>query len=317
MKINLTITNDKTTFIPKVLEGIEWETERFGVAGKLVFKVLFKENQKIEEGDIVKFSYDGKGVFYGYIFSLSIDKEKIITITAFDQLKYLKNKEVFFYREKKASQVIKMIADDFNLKTGEIEDTVFLIKKRLEDNVSLFDIIQTALNITLQNTKKMYVLYDDFGFLTLKNVEKMVVDFTIDEKVSENFSFNSNIENSANQVKVYKTDEKAGKREWWVEKDSKNIKKWGVLQYLETLEEGENPILKAQTLLKLYNRKFKSLSIKGVFGDVRVRAGVTIYVVLNLGLQKVENRMLVEKVKHIFNFQEHSMDIVVRGADIQ
>ena len=75
--------------------------------------------------------------------------------------------------------------------------------------------------------------------------------------------------------------------------------------------------MKADALLKLYNRKFKTLTIKNVFGDVRVRAGVSIVVTLDLGDIKVSNYMLVEKVKHTFNNQEHLMNLTVRGADIQ
>ena len=75
--------------------------------------------------------------------------------------------------------------------------------------------------------------------------------------------------------------------------------------------------MKADALLKLYNRKFKTLIMKNVFGDTRVRAGSSVIVNLDLGDTKVKNYMLVEKVKHIFKFQEHFMDLTLRGADIQ
>lgn len=163
----------------------------------------------------------------------------------------------------------------------------------------------------------MYILYDDFGKLTLKDVESLKIDFVVDATVSENFSYKSSIENSANTVKVVKSDSKVGKREIYIAKDTSNINKWGVLQHYDTLQEKENGVMKAEALLKLHNRKFKTLSIKNVFGDVRVRAGVSIIVTLDLGDVKVNNYMLVEKVKHVFNNQEHLMDLTVRGADIQ
>lgn len=313
----LGIKTQKGAVAPTVLEDVIWETERKGVPGKLSFKCLFDENNIFEEGDLVTIRYKGNKIFYGFIFSMSRDKNNIISVVAYDQLKYLKNKDVFRYENKKASEVIKALAEDFKLQIGDIEDTGFIIPKRLEDNVSLFDIILTALAITLQNTKKMYVLYDDFGKLTLKDVEKMKLNILIDDGTSENFSYKSSIENSANQIKLVKSDEKAGKREIYIAKDSSNINKWGVLQHFDKIDEKENGEMKADALLKLYNRKFKTLIMKNVFGDTRVRAGSSVVVNLNLGDIKVKNYMLVEKVKHIFKFQEHFMDLTLRGADIQ
>ena len=313
----LGIKTQKGAVAPTVLEGVIWETERKGVPGKLSFKCLFDKNNIFEEGDLVTVSYKGNKVFYGFIFSMSRDKNNIISVVAYDQLKYLKNKDVFRYENKKASEIIKVLAEDFKLQIGDIEDTGFIIPKRLEDNVSLFDIILTALGITLQNTKKMYILYDDFGKLTLKDVEKMKLNVLINSETSENFSYKSSIENSANQIKLVKSDEKSGKREIYIAKDSSNINRWGVLQHFDKIDEKENGEMKADALLKLYNRKFKTLNIKNVFGDTKVRAGSSVVVNLNLGDIKVKNYMLVEKVKHIFKFQEHFMDLTLRGADIQ
>ena len=63
-----------------------------------------------------------------------------------------------------------MISEDFEMQCGEIEDTGFKIPSRIEENTTLFDMIQNALDLTLENKKEMYVLYDDFGKITLKNI---------------------------------------------------------------------------------------------------------------------------------------------------
>jgi len=145
---------------------------------------------------------------YPYI---SRDRDKILSVTAYDQLRYLKNKDIYHYENKKASEVLKMIADDFKLNCGEIEDTKYVIRERLEDNVALFDVILTALNLTLQNTKRLYVIYDDFGKITLKGVESLklnegiFIDETISEKVEE---IEEEIEEEVEEV-AKKVEEKA------------------------------------------------------------------------------------------------------------
>lgn len=58
------------------------------------------------------------------------------------------------------------------------------------------------------------------------------------------------------------------------------------------------------------NKKTRNLSIKNAFGDVRVRAGSMVVVMLDLGDVKVKNLMLVEKCKHEFNESQHLMTLI-------
>ena len=214
-----------------------------------------------------------------------------------------------------------MIASDFSLQTGTIENTKYVIASRVEDNTSLFDMIENALDMTLQNKKQMFVLYDDFGRLTLKNISSMYVQnrgvyLMIDEETGENFDYTSSIDDDTyNKVKLTYDNEKTGKREVYIAKDSKHINEWGVLQYFDTLSKGENGQAKADALLQLYNKKTRNLKIKKVIGDTRVRAGSMIMVNLNLGDVKLKNFMLVEKAKHTFKLDEHYMELTLRGGE--
>lgn len=88
-------------------------------------------------------------------------------------LRYLKNKDTYVYKNKTAGEVIQMICADFQMQTGSIEDTGFKIASMVEDNQTLFDIIQNALDATMKNQKYMYVMYDDFGKVTLKGLDNM------------------------------------------------------------------------------------------------------------------------------------------------
>ena len=63
------------------------------------------------------------------------------------------------------------------------------------------------------------------------------------------------------------------------------------------------------------NKKTRQLKIEKAFGDTRVRAGSLVVVNLNLGDTKVKNFMLVEKVTHVFRYEEHFMDLTLRGGE--
>lgn len=323
MSIELLISDTSGTkaYLPVVEEGIEWSTERRSTPGKLTFKLIKDPKICFQEGAAVRLKVDGKPVFFGFIFTQKREKEPIITVTAYDQLRYLNNKDTYVYENKTASQLIRMIAADFSLRTGELEDTGFLIASRVEDNTSLFDMIENALDLTLQNTKEMFVLYDDFGKLALKNIASMYVGepgayLMIDAETGENFEYTSSIDNNTyNKVKLTYDNENTGKREVYVAQDSRHMNEWGILQYFETLSKGENGQAKADALLKLYNAKTRNLKITNAIGDVRVRAGCMIVVNLDLGDAKLKNFMLVENVKHTFKQGEHWMDLTLRGGE--
>ena len=229
---------------------------------------------------------------------------------------YLKNKDSYLYKGKTASQFIQMIADDFKLKTGTIEDTGFVIARRREDNTSLFDMVENALDLTLTNAKKMFVLYDDYGKLALKNIENMKISgYIIYNESAENFEYTSSIdEQTYNQIKLSYDNDDTGKREIYITKDSSNIQKWGVLQYYDTLTKKENGKAKADALLKLYNQVTKKLKITGTFGNPNVRPGCLIPTLLDLGDVKLQNYMMVEEVTHHLYLDEHSMDLTLVGG---
>lgn len=316
MEIELLIKNNEVLYIPPIKEGITWNTERKGSPGQLNFSVINDGVCNFTEGNPVRLKVDKKDVFYGFIFSKKRDKDEVIDVVAYDQLRYLKNKDTYVYENKTVGELIEMIASDFGLKTGTLENTGFKIPSRVEENTSLFEMVNNTLDLTLQNKKEMYVMYDDFGKISLKNIGSMVVDIIIDEEMGENFSYTSTIDsNTYNKVKLTFDNEGTGNRDVYIAQDSNNINNWGVLQYFDTLQEGENGKAKAEALLELYNKKTRNLSISKVFGDIRVRAGCMVYVNLNIGDMVLTNLMLVEKCKHTFNDDEHFMDLTLRGGE--
>lgn len=256
MEIELLIESNGKLFIPSVEGDITWQTERQGSAGTLKFNVLKDSIISFNEGAAVRLKVDGTGLFYGFVFKKKRTKEEVIEVTAYDQLRYLKNKDTYVYTNKTADEFIKMVAADFKLQTGTLESTGFKIASRVEENTSLFDMVGNALDLTMTNKKEMFVMFDDFGKIALKNIKNIVVPIIIDEETGENFDYTSSIdENTYNKVKLTYDNEKTGKREVFIAQDGSMINQWGVLQYFDTLQEGENGKAKADALLKLYNQK--------------------------------------------------------------
>jgi len=315
--VELLIQNGSTVYEPVVEGSIKWETDRKGQPGKLTFSVVPDGIINFQEGNSVSFKVDNLKVFYGFVFKKERDKNGIIKVTAYDQLRYLKNKDTYVYSNKTSGELIQIIAADFNLKTGTLEDTGFKIASRVEDNKSLMEMIQNSLDLTLQGKNKLYVLFDDFGNITLKNVESMKLNLLIDNEAAENFKYQSSIDGETyNKIKLSYDNEEAGKREIYIAQDSAGMNAWGVLQYFESINEKVNGKAKADALLKLYNRNKRSLKISNAFGDPRVRAGSSIPINLNLGDAVAKNYMVVEKATHTFSKDDHVMNLTLKGGVI-
>jgi len=313
--IDLLIQNGSNIYQPIIEGAIKWSTERKGQPGKLTFSVVPDGIINFQEGNPVRLTVDGKNVFYGFVFKKERSKDRMINVTAYDQMRYLKNKDTYVYSNKTASELIKMIAEDFKLQVGELEDTQHKIASRIEDNKSLMEMIQNALDITLQSTGKLYVLYDDFGKLTLKNVESLKIDLLIDDEAAQDFKYSSSIDGQTfNKIKLSYENEETGKREIYIAQDSSKINTWGVLQYYEGIDDKLNGKAKADALLKLYNVKQRSLTISNAFGDARIRAGSSVPVSLNLGDIIANSFLIVDRVSHSFTHDDHVMDLSLRGG---
>ena len=315
MNIKITIQG-RELFEPIVLDDVQWETDRLGEQGRLTFTVVKDNIISFEEGNEVNLFVDGKRLFFGYVFSKSRNKDHHIKVVAYDQLRYFKNKDIYVYTNKTASELLKMVAGDFGLRVGNVEDTRYKIAQRVEDGQTLFDIVQNALDLTLASTDQLYVLYDDAGKITLKNIQNMKLQTVIDQETAEDFDYTSSIDGETyNYIKLVYESDKEGKRLVpAIAKDQEHVNQWGVLQYYEKVNDETNMQARANSLLKYYNHKSRTLRIKGALGDVNVRAGCMLPVLLNLGDIINSSYLICERVTHHFTEGHHYMDITLIGG---
>ena len=316
MGAEILIQHGSTIQFPAVVEGAKLVWERKGTPGKLTFTVVKDSKLNFQEGDPVKLTVDGTPMFYGFVFIKSRDKDGTIDVTAYDQLRYLKNKDTITEEGLKASDLLKRIATDFRLKLGTVEDTGYTMETVVEENQTLFDMVQNALDETLLNTGKLFILYDDVGSLTLKDINSMKTNLLIDMEAAENFNYSSSIDDATyNKIKLAFNNEKTGKRELYVAQDGEKINQWGVLQYFEEIQTATGAPAKAEARLAHYDRKTRKLTVKNAFGRADVRAGSAVMVSLNLGDIIANQYLMAEKVIHTFKGEEHMMDLTLVGGD--
>lgn len=310
--------NGRVWELNEIIDGFSWSTTRVGSPASVEFSLAFSSIYQdptfaINNGDVVRIRSDQHNIFYGFVFSLKQNDDSI-SVKCYDQVRYLLAKGTYKFVGKKTGEIIKEIADDFQLKTGYLADTGYKIPYMLEDAQTGVDVIEKSNTYTISNTKEIYHFYDDFGSLTYRNVKDISVPFYIgDSSLMTEFSFTRDIDSDTyNQIILYKDNKDTKKREVYVAKDSANIAKWGLLQYYEGVDENLNKAQIDQLLANLSvtkNKEQVTLSIDAI-GDFRIRAGMYIDIfVEKLGLSK---KMLIDSCKHNIDGEVHTMTLELK-----
>lgn len=305
--------------ISEIVEILSWKTSRIGKAGSVSFTLIKgspfgSSDFTYSNGDIVRVQVDKKNIFHGYIFSVDEGRDEAVKITAYDQIRYLMNTDTYVFKGVTVTDILKRIAKDFNLKLGKVADTVYKIPTMSEDGQKLLDIITKGITLTYSNTGRDYCLYDDFGALSLRNVNEAQLDLIVgDGSLMYDYQVKTSIDSDTyNQIKLYKDNKDTGKREIYMAKDSVNIKRWGVLQLYESVDEDMNQAQINQmltNLAKLKNRETKSLKVNAI-GDIRARAGMRVRIVISE--YGVDQALLVDECSHDFAGADHTMSLDLR-----
>lgn len=278
---------------------------------KLDFKYI-DDDLVIKNGSVVRFEYKGVNIFYGYVFKVQSNKEKEVSVTAYDQLRYCKAKDTIVVKNDTINTLVSKMCNYFNLKAGNLENTVYKLPTSIQDDKTWLDIIYTAIEDTLMAKGKKYALRDEFGKITIRDIEKLKLNLILgEESLVYDFEYMKSIdEEFYNLIKIVSDNEKSGKRDTYIAKDSKSMSNYGLLQYFEVLDKNYNTSQAksmADNLLKLYNRELETMSLE-CLGDPSVRVGNSIYVLISD--IKIKKRLIVKKITHEY-LPVHTMSLEV------
>ena len=298
-----------------ITESVSYTTNRNGSAGKLEFSYIWESPVNMTEGAKVEFYADGKEIFLGYVFTIEQERGGRISVTAYDQIRYLKSNESYSFVGKTLGEIIQQIAADMQLQTGTLENTGYIIPVMTKEDTECLDIIEYGLQLTQYNTGKTFVFFDDFGKLSLREAKNMMTDVLIGNgSILTEYTYKSDIDSDTyNQVKLVRPNKETGQGDTYIFQDSETIKKWGLLQKYEKVDENLNEAQiseQGNIMMAYYNRVLKTISVDGVGGVVGLRAGaMAMFKVDDVPELKNGYFLLLDKVKHKFKNDDHTMSI--------
>lgn len=312
-QITDTTTTTQKIYYPPIEGDVTWDTERSGSPGKVTFNV--RGETPFTEGDIVSLTYGDHKVFLGYIFDMQSDKSGTTSITAYDQLRYFKNQDTYVFSNKTASEMLRQIANDYKMPVGTIENTSIAIKSYVVDDKSLFDIVGGALDATISESEKLFILYDDYGKINLKSASSMIVNLLLCEDTVGDYSYSSSIdEDTYNQVILYYDNKNTNKREYFSATSSETVEQWGLLRKTQSVDTSNGAQSLANAYLSTYNKKVRKLSVSDAFGRCDIRAGTVLSVMMKVGDVNIKNFMMVEKASHKWSNGKYVMKLDLSGA---
>lgn len=262
----------------------------------------------IANGEVVQCYKDNERMFIGVVFSTDIDDSGNMTVTSYDRNYYmLKSITTRQFKKKKASDIVRLLAKDFNIPIGTIEDTGYVIPKLILRNHSLYDMMVKALVLTYKQTGKKFFFGNVDGKLTLRQHKNNVTPWIL--AAGSNLtkaSYSQSIEETKTQVQV------AGGKDKKFTHTAKSVssqKLFGVMQHYEEMDEDATKSQvkqRAETLLKEMNVINDQASVSAI-GILDVITGCGVYV--REPMTKLAGGYYVTSDSHTFSNGIHEMQL--------
>lgn len=317
MTLELLISNKRTKQIWEVsnsTQSISWTTVRTGSPGKLTFSIVKSGDLNFVEGDEVRFSQDGQLQFYGWVFTKVKDRWGVIEVTCYDRLRYLKASASYNFVNLATEDILRQIAGDLQLPVSSVASTGYAIPSLVKQEQTCLDILSAAIQQTLLNTGKLFVLFDNGQGLCLQEPANMKSGVMIGAgSLLTDYSYQTDIDQQTyNRVKLVRPNEETGRADAFVVQDSATIGQWGLLELYQKVDENLNDAqvqARARATLEYYNRRLRTLKISSL-GVPGLRAGqMVLFQIPGLGDINLDQYVLLEQVEHTWENGTHTMEI--------
>lgn len=265
----------------------------------------------LENGNIITFRKNKQVLFKGILFNHQIDQTGNHSLTCYDLNYYLtKNTTTKKITNKTASQFIRNLCEEFDIPYNQIDETGYVIPKRILKSKTLYDMIKIVLTDTYKQTGRRFFILNKDGKLDIIERGTQISEWVLEEGVNiRQASYRKSIEDMKTRIKVT-AGEETNPIIATVE-DKRLIEKYGLMQHLEEADTETNKSQAEQLAKTLLNQlgTFSDEAEIEALGIVDVYAGKSIRI--KESMTGLRGSYYVDTDAHTFSGSTHTMRLTL------
>lgn len=200
-------TRDKKTGydLSKNVNNVKWTTDLNYSAGELTFDLVFAgKPKKPALGGIIKYWYNGKKVFYGYVFDVKVSADRTVSVTAYDKLYYLKSQDSIVWPTMTLGSRFTEVCKRAGVTHKIVNKPTHKVKAEICEGKTYFDMIKSAVNKTKSSTGSYYFVTTNWSTVELRKAPYKKLNLILGDKSGMiSGSLQESITDAYNVVKVY------------------------------------------------------------------------------------------------------------------
>lgn len=301
-----------------IVSDIKWTTDLNFSAGELAFDLIQEKNPIIPyTGDIITFKWDKTKIFYGYVWKYTVKKDNTVSVTCYDKMRYLKNKDSIVFQTGTIADRFNNVTHRAGIKHKVVNSQTHKVAAEVCDGKTYFDMLKSAVKKHLKSTGHMYFLFTNYDTVELRKAPFKNLNLIVGSgSGATDYTYSVDINNTYNVIKVVQKNTKDSKSETatadtgddpaktsFTSKtvSGKSPEQWGVLRDVVSKKDKATwaqAIKEARDTLHDKNLANKTLSIT-CMGDLNLIPGNTVKVKLD-NFDKTLSKCAITKATHNF-----------------
>ena len=283
-----------------IFERVEWSGS-IKTSCRTLEATYLKDKAKFELGQEIEFIVDGKRIFIGKIFKISLNtSEETNTIKAYDNAVMLnKNNFIENYCNIPPSNIAKNIITRLSIQVGELPPDKTKCTFPAIDRTG-YEIILMAYKLQAAKDNKVYSVVSENNKISVVEQGTLIPNFSLTSSTNiRQAKYSESIEEMVNKVILYETAEGQSKT-IAIKENAEEIANYGVFQRVQEQDKNNEVYLQVNNILKGVQESSDLI----VDGNIYLMSGFSVPIKVKT-LSQLNLTFLIETDRHVWTSNDY------------